>query len=259
MKVQFRNKNSVFDLSQYLYLVDIDDYQINKKIVGNYNTTFSHLLGNKIVKEGRKIKITLHLSKQNESDYLNLVNYIYRFFDKEFEPFYYEDLDNNRRCQVELINAKNLVRQGTEFIYSSIELHFVMMDSLFEDLNATIITNFYTGVSDITININSIQSLVIYPRYEITINQSISNFFLQGEKEFIDLSFTNYGSNNKLIIDAKEGIIEIDKGAYMINSINNVDDGGFVLLYNGNNTLTFNWFINANIQIDIIYRENYIL
>jgi hypothetical protein len=263
MRIEFRNsKNEFFKLYEkypHKHIINIDDIEYNKKQESNSFSEKSYIIGNENVESKRKIKVILHLTKINEIDFLNEVNYIYNFFYKDNKPFYYVDLDNSRLCEVDLLSIKKLTREGTEFFYSSLELEFAMIDNLFFDLNENVITQNFNNTSNVVINVNNVLSQLVYPKIEIEANQSVQDFEIIANKTNIRILTNNFASGNKLIIDSKNSEIYIQKTNFTIDLINSIESGGFILLEKGNNTLNFNFNLNCSGTIKIYYRERYIL
>lgn len=254
------SKNETIDIYSFRYLIDIDDIDLSKKAYQNYFSNKTYIIGSGLIEPKRNIKIILHIAKKTEQDFLNLLNSIYNFFYKENAPFYYKDLDNNRMCEIELISIKKMLKEGTEFIFSSIELNLQMVDLVFFDISETMFQYNFLNSNNIDFQINNIKSNIIYPRFEITFDQSISDLIIQGEKEFSRYLFSNYVYNDILIIDSFKNEIKIIKQTNIeIEASNNLYQGGYILLYKGNNNIKLNFDKVSNGYVKVYYRENYII
>ncbi|MFN3605534.1 MAG: hypothetical protein ACK4UJ_12585, partial [Leptonema sp. (in: bacteria)] len=132
MKIKLINSyNETINIFEYTHSIKISDIELNKNFNESIESEFVQVSGIFNVKGNRKINITLNFSKKTESEFLNFVNQVYSFFLEKKAPFYYIDLDNNRMCEISLIKINKLLREGTEFIFSQLELELKMLDSLF--------------------------------------------------------------------------------------------------------------------------------
>ncbi len=257
MKIQIKNKNSIFEVFNFKYLFNYDDIEFNKKIEDTFLSEKFYVIGNELLKN-RKGNLKIHIAYKTESQFLNKINEIYEFFYKDNKPFILQDLDNNRECEIDILSIKKIMREGTEFIFSTIEIDFALLDAMFFDISETEVFINVNNTNIVNTNIN-INSIFVFPIYEIQLNQSINDFFIQGEREFIRINTNNYTANDKLIIDSKNGEVYIEKTNSKIDLSGSVYDGGFVLLYKNNNDLSFAFNIASSGSIKIKYKNRYIL
>lgn len=260
MNLKFQNKNADYILIRN-FIASIAAYKRRTSVQKRYGKDGGVINGDQMA-DTRDITVTYTPIKNNDADYLDLVNELVGFFLPDNGPFYLVDTDNDRRCEIALNRAvDDSNKEGTELRIGKNSLTFEMLDAHWED-NTEITVNSPTGGMDSgdTLMIDNDSYVDCFPVIKIIPSEINTDFTLTNN---ITGAALTLGSNAfvpgaEFEIDCKNGTIYLTVAGAKIEMSSALADGsGFIKLVPGDNELEY-LSVFGHVDIEITYRRRYV-
>jgi hypothetical protein len=265
MNLKFTNANPATGENEYPlskgFLVQWSAYKRRTSVLKRYGQDGGIPAGDNKA-DTRDITITYVPAYQSDADYLAMVNTLVGFFNPDYAPFYLEDTDNNRRCQLVLNQATDdAYVDGLELRIGKNSLKLEMLDAHWEDdTEITVATETGGIATGGTLTVENDSDADCYP--VITISPYATNTDFTITNNTTGESFT-LGSNAFIVgaefeVDCKNGTIYLTVGGNSVEMSSALaDGGGFIKLAPGDNELEYTSSF-GNADITVTFRRRYV-
>jgi len=187
-------------------------------------------------------------SDQSYDDYVNeLIN-------KAAEATYIRDTTNNKQTKIAVLNMSIPYDVGSIKRSGSISIKLEMLNAFWEDVDPTILTKFFSSVTD-SIIVDNEGFLLAYPKLTFDIQDPAAqlDIFVDETKEGLQLVDSTLGTPTltELIIDCVNGTLTI---AGFDRTQNITDRTGYFPFQLGNNTLIIESPVDGKVDIEFVKR-----
>jgi hypothetical protein len=247
-QLQFRNNEGVYILDDF-WSFDLSDFGRRLDLSSRYSKNGSNAYGDRTT-DARQAAFRRQLTSENDQENIQFLLDIERFFDVSNAPFFFEDLQNNRRAAIEVASFGAMPSsRGTRKRFENVQLDVIFLDGEYEDLIENVETD--TLANDGQVIITN-PGRTTYPVISLTANGLIGAFELRNLTNSTGLlmSLTNFDINDEIIINAKNGEILLND----VDVTANVVDGGPLILGLGTNIIRYNTD-DASVDIEIRWRN----
>lgn len=196
-------------------------------------------------------------TQARDLEYRTFLNNLTAFFDPLFAPYFLEDLDNSIRCQVLLEeHADNPSQPGMQYRLGLNQLKLKMLNGHWEDITENTVSPTGAFVNGDDVNINNDSLFRAFPVITLTAINSATEVTITNTTtgEGFTIGNNNFLPGSVLIIDSRDGIIELD-GVDVSNSL--ADGSGFISLAPGVNTLVYESAVSGEVILSVSFRRRY--
>lgn len=256
MQLKIVNSNA----GEYLFTgwtMDTSNLKRRLGVQQRYGRDGGFLTGDKKVST-RTIQLQHEITATNDTDYNTQIQNIHGIFYDDYAPFYLIDTDRNIRAEIELDSIAENWSKGVERRLVSITINLILLESYFENLNATSVvwTNAATGNTKLITNVGAVDA---YPFITITPATNNPEFHIinQRTQDKISIGTIAFIAGTTIEIDCINGTVYLDNGITRTEISSAIGDGtGFFYFDLGDNTLEYQSpYSNADLTIE--YRPRY--
>lgn len=204
----------------------------------------------------RKISFKTDLIYREANSFRYNINRIVSFFNIIDEPFYLINSAYNVRCKVRLNSLKPNFKQGLEDLISiDTSIEFENLDGLFETNTPLEATN-YSLVDQDEFEIQvSIEAMEASPIFTFTTSTGCNEFALLNKStgESFRIQEAGFIAGSEIKVDCLDGLVYLNGNLKPLI----LNEGSFLKLRNGINTLIFQTSTVGIVDIKTEYRESF--
>jgi phage-related protein len=208
----------------------------------------------------RNLVIKGDLTATTDAIYRQKIRQIVSIFSLGARPYFLIDVDNDRRCEIELSRINADYSDGLEMRVVPVSIDCVMLDAYWEDITEVLVESESAGLATgETLVCNNEGDVNTYPVIEITPSAANSAFSLFNNTTD---SVTTIGSSafvpgTTITIDSRNGEIFLSDGVSQVEISSSLADGtGFMFLQPGTNSIEYDSAFGS-VDIAIKYRQRY--
>lgn len=260
---KFTNSESEFQLTgEYSkFIWTISDYRRRIGEQKRYGKDGCVITGDQQA-DSRMLSLDYSACKNNDTDYLYVVNSLVNFFNTQYSPFYFVDTNNDRRCEIVLKQASEEAHtEGLERRVGKNKLDFVMVDGHWEDNTENVV---YSGTGGMatgdTMDVVISSGVNCYPVFRITPYEPNLSFTIRNitTGQAFALGSSSFIVGTTFEVDCINGTIYLEILGNQVESSSSLEVGsGFLFFIQGINEIKYESSY-GDVDIEITYRERYI-
>lgn len=262
MNLQVRNSDTTFNIREkdLNFTFRLGPYRRRAGVEKRYGKSGGKVTGDRQV-DARDIKINFNNVSENDTAYIAKLEELLGIFRLDKEPFYLEDIDNNRRCEVELSSLNDRpVAEGLELRVGDNNIDLIMLDGHWEDLDETIVGSDSNGLANgESITVTNDANVECYPIFTIAPYMDNSEFSIINNTTgaLFTLSTAGFIVGTEFIVNGQTGKIFLSDGISQTElSSALVDGSGIINFVPGENQILYESIFGA-VDVQIEFRRRY--